>query len=74
MRTKTRLRKGGLQKDKVNFDEGVKLWSGFYRKHMHRFALDYLQIPLFGFQMILLYMMNINNFFYFVASRGSLAT
>ena len=52
MRTKTRLRKGGLQKDKVNFDEGVKLWAGFYRKHMHRFALDYLQIPLFGFQMI----------------------
>ena len=31
MRTKTRLRKGGLQKDKVNFDEGVKLWAGFYR-------------------------------------------
>lgn len=37
---------------------------------MHRFATDYLQFPLFGFQMILLYMMNINNFFYWTASRG----
>ena len=37
---------------------------------MHRFAIDYLNLQLFGFQMILLYMMNINNFFYFVASRG----
>lgn len=72
MKTKTRVRKRGLQKDRVNFDESVKLWAGFYRDNMHRFAIDYLNLPLFGFQMILLYMMNINNFFYFVASRGSL--
>lgn len=70
MKTKTRKRKRGLQQDKVNFNEGVKLWSGFYRANMHRFAVDYLQLPLFGFQMILLYMMNINNFFYWTASRG----
>ena len=72
MKTKTRKRKRGLQQDKVNFNEGVKLWGGFYRANIHRFAVDYLQLPLFGFQMILLYMMNINNFFYFVASRGKL--
>lgn len=70
MKTKTRKRKRGLQQDKVNFNEGVKLWGSFYRANIHRFAVDYLQLPLFGFQMILLYMMNINNFFYFVASRG----
>ena len=70
MKTKTRVRKRGLQKDRVNFDESVKLWASFYRSNMHRFAIDYLNLPLFGFQMILLYMMNINNFFYFVASRG----
>ena len=74
MKTKTRIRKGRLQQDKVNFNEGVKLWGSFYRANIHRFAIDYLQLPIFGFQMILLYMMNINNFFYFVASRGSLAT
>jgi len=74
MKTKTRVRKGRLQQDKVNFNEGVKLWGSFYRANIHRFAIDYLQLPIFGFQMILLYMMNINNFFYFVASRGSLAT
>lgn len=72
MKTKTRKRKRGLQQDKVNFNEGVKLWASYYRCNMHRFATDYLQLPLFGFQMILLYMMNINNFFYFVASRGKL--
>ena len=70
MKTKTRKRKRGLQQDKVNFNEGVKLWAGFYRENMGRFAIDYLQLPLFGFQMILLYMMNINNFYYWVASRG----
>ena len=74
MKTKTRIRKGRLQQDKVNFNEGVKLWGSFYRANIHRFAIDYLQLPIFGFQMILLYLMNINNFFYFVASRGSLAT
>ena len=74
MKTKTRKRKRGLQQDRVNFNEGVKLWGSLYRANIHRFAVDYLQLPLFGFQMILLYMMNINNFFYFVASRGSLAT
>ena len=66
MKTKTRVRKRGLQKDRVNFDESVKLWASFYRSNMHRFAIDYLNLPLFGFQMILLYMMNINNFFYFM--------
>lgn len=70
MKTKTRNRKRGVQQDKVNFDEGVKLFCSFYRTNIHRFAIDYLQLPLFSFQMILLYMMNINNFFYFVASRG----
>ena len=31
MKTKTKKRKRGLQQDRVNFNDGVKLWSGFYR-------------------------------------------
>lgn len=38
--------------------------------NIHRFAIDYLGLPLFPFQMILLFMMNINNFTYWIASRG----
>lgn len=70
MKTKTRPRNKGYVRDKNNFNEGVKLWAGFYRRHMHRLALDYLGLPLFKFQMILLFMMNVNNFTYLIASRG----
>ena len=38
--------------------------------NMHRFAIDYLQLNLFPFQMIMLYMMNIMYSCCFVCARG----
>lgn len=71
MITKTKLRARGVIKDKANFNESVKQWAGFYRDNIHRFALDYLELTnLFPFQLLLLYMMNENNFVFLVASRG----
>lgn len=70
MKTKTRPRKKGYIKDKNNFNEGVKLWAGFYKANIHRLCTDYLNIPLFPFQMILLYLMNKHTLFLFIASRG----
>lgn len=70
MKTKTKLRNKGYIRDKNNFNEGVKLWASYYRANVGRFAIDYLQLPLFPFQMMLIHVMNINNFFYFVGSRG----
>lgn len=70
MMTKTKPRAKGIVRDKKNFNESVKQWCSFYRANIHRFAVDYLELPLFPFQMILLFMMNINNNFFYVASRG----
>lgn len=49
---------------------GVDLWAGFYRANPHRFAADYLNVRLRLFQKILLFMMNICNFFCYIAARG----
>lgn len=50
--------------------EGINVWTSFYRSNPHRFAQDYLGIYLKIFQVILLYMMNHNHFFMYIASRG----
>lgn len=50
--------------------EGVEVWAAFYRSNPHRFAEDYLRVHLRLFQKILLYMMNICNFFCYIAARG----
>lgn len=49
---------------------GVNVWCSFYRANPHRFCADYLNINLKLFQKILIYMMNINNYFMYIASRG----
>lgn len=49
---------------------GVDAWAGFYRANPHRFAADYLNVRLRLFQKILLFMMNICNFFCYIAARG----
>jgi hypothetical protein len=49
---------------------GVNLWCSFYRSNPHRFCKDYLSIDLKIFQQILLYMMNISNYFMYIAARG----
>lgn len=50
--------------------KGVATWCSFYRANPHRFAQEYLGISLRLFQQILLVMMNISNYFMYLASRG----
>lgn len=50
--------------------EGVGIWVSFYRSNPHRFVRDYLGVHLKLFQIILLYAMNFNHYFMYLASRG----
>lgn len=50
--------------------EGIGIWCSFYRHNPHRFVKDYLGINLKLFQVILLYAMNFNHYFMYLASRG----
>ena len=66
----TRERKN-LKKDSFqNLLDGTKIWAEYWRKNTHRFAIEYLGINLYPFQMILIFMMNISNLFAFIACRG----
>lgn len=49
---------------------GVKVWAGYYRANPHRFAQDYMNVRLKLFQKILLFMMNVSNYFCYIAARG----
>ena len=49
---------------------GVAAWTSLYRQNIHRFAKDFLNLRLKLFQIILLYAMNFNNYFMYLASRG----
>ncbi len=53
-----------------NILNGVDSWASFYRANPHRFAEDYLNVHLRLFQKILIYMMNLSNFFCYIAARG----
>jgi hypothetical protein len=50
--------------------EGIGVWTSFYRANPHRFVKEYLGINLKLFQIILLYAMNFNHYFMYLASRG----
>lgn len=46
-------------------------WITFFRRNLHRFAMDYLGIKLHLYQIIMLFLMGINNFIVVIASRAS---
>lgn len=46
-------------------------WITFFRRNLHRFAMDYLNIKLHLYQIIMLYLMGINRFFVVIASRAA---
>lgn len=56
--------------NEINMDHFIQ-WVTFFRKNLHRFAMDYLGIKLHLYQIIMLYMMGINNFIVVIASRAS---
>lgn len=45
-------------------------WASYWRRNPHRFVEEYLGIHLFFFQKILIYMLNFNPYFMYIASRG----
>lgn len=70
MRSPHKERKNLSQRKKDRFEEGIKLWTAFYRLNMHRFATDYLKLNLYPFQLIMLYMMNTMYSVCFICARG----
>ena len=56
MLTQTKKREGLSPNKRERLDEGIKIWTSFYRQNIHRFAIDYLGIQLKPFQVVLLYM------------------
>jgi len=53
-----------------NVDHFIQ-WVTFFRRNLHRFAIDYLGITLHWYQIIMLYLMGINQFIVVIASRAS---
>lgn len=49
---------------------GINVWASYYRFRMDLFVKDYLGIQLKLFQIILIYAMQNNHFFMYLASRG----
>ena len=65
-----RKRENLSARKKDRFEEGMKIWTSFYRANLHRFCIDYLQLNLYPFQMIMLYLMNIMYSTCFICARG----
>ena len=70
IRSPHKKRKNLSARKKDRHNEGVKLWTSFYRCNLHRFCIDYLQLNLFPFQMIMLYLMNVMYSSCFICARG----
>lgn len=51
-------------------ERNLMTWASYWRSNPHRFVEEYLGIKLFFFQKILIYMLNRNPFFMYIASRG----
>ena len=70
MLTQTKKRDGLSPNKRERLNEGVKIWTSFYRQNIHRFAIDYLGIQLKPFQVVLLYMIERNLKSCLITSRG----
>lgn len=51
-------------------EENLMKWAGYWRANPHRFVKDYMGLNLYLYQKILIYMMNINDIFMYIAARG----
>ncbi len=49
----------------------VLLWNTFFRRNLHRLAIDYLKIKLYPYQALILYLMGICRFIVIIASRNA---
>ena len=73
MLTKTRkLNNKEISQDrKKAFEDSIIEWTQFFRANPHRFITDYLGLPLFIFQMIIIYMFDKFNYNMLTCSRGT---
>ena len=53
------------------FEEGVIEWVKFFRANPHRFITCYLNLPLYTFQMIIIFMFDKFNYNMLTCSRGA---
>lgn len=51
--------------------ENVLAWATFWRRNLHLFVRDYLQIPLYPYQQIAMYYMGISDLITIIASRNA---
>lgn len=56
--------------NKQNLNHAL-LWNTFFRRNLHRFAMDYLGIKLHFYQQIILYFMGISNMIAIIACRAA---
>ena len=70
MLTQVKKREGLSPNKRERLDEGVKIWTSFYRQNVHRFVADYLEIQLKPFQVVLLYMIEKNLKSCLITTRG----
>lgn len=56
--------------NKKNLNHAL-LWNTFFRRNLHRFAMDYLGIKLHFYQQIILYFMGISNMIAIIACRAA---
>ena len=73
MKIKTRkLSQSEINKNKKKaFEEGVIEWTKYFRANPHRFITCYLGLPLFVFQMIIIFMFDKFNYNMLTCSRGT---
>lgn len=53
------------------FAEHILAWITFWRRNIHRFVLDYLQIPIHLYQIVMIYCMNLSSNICIIAARSS---
>lgn len=70
MLTQVKKREKLSPNKRERLNEGVKIWTAFYRQNIHRFVADYLGIQLKPFQVVLLYMIEYNLKTCLITSRG----
>lgn len=70
MKTKSVKRQSKFKSQKGRFEEGIELWTSYYRANISRFIQDYLEINIFWFQAIVLHLFHLKQFSFFVGSRG----
>ena len=51
--------------------ENLLLWSTFFRRNLHRFAIDYLKVHLHLYQILILYLMGRSRFITIIAVRSA---